>query len=101
MLFLHLLMMASALLCFSGADKFFHSLEDLVRPPQVLIEEMLTIEFKKPMISLVLISGPMAFLNPLSKRFDIFPSFFALFFRSRCFQDILRLRFRRVTCELA
>lgn len=43
MLFLHLLMVASALFCLSSGDKLFHRFEDLVHPPHMFVEEMLGI----------------------------------------------------------
>ena len=59
-LFLHFLMMAAALLCFSCSYEFRHACKYSVHTSHWAIEEMTVIGFKKPMVSFVLCKGPMA-----------------------------------------
>lgn len=42
-LFFHLLMMAAALFCLSGANKLFHGFEDLIGSPEVALDKMLVV----------------------------------------------------------
>ena len=65
MLFLHFLMVASALFSFPRSNEFFHSLEDFVHPSHVFIDEMMRMNFEEPMISLVLFCSPMASFDSL------------------------------------
>lgn len=59
-LFLHLLVMASALFSFPGANEKCHSFEDFVQPSHFLADKMIAVNLQKPMISLVLLCGPVA-----------------------------------------
>ena len=52
-LFLHFLMVASALLGLSAANKYFHCLENLVGSSHVAVDEVLVVDLQKPMIALV------------------------------------------------
>lgn len=59
-LFLHLLMMASALLCFSCTNKFWHAGKYSVHSPHRSVEEVTVVGLQKPMVSFVLCKRPMA-----------------------------------------
>ena len=57
--FFHLLVMAPALFSFPSSHKGGHGLEDLVHPAHVLVQEMMIVNLKEPVISLVLLQSPM------------------------------------------
>ena len=80
MLFLHLLMVASALLGFSGLNELFHSLEYFVHSPHVLVQEVLTVDFEEPVISLIFLVIPMTSLETLRQRFRLFATLLGLLF---------------------
>ena len=52
---LHFLVVAPALLCFPGADKQSHGLEDLVHATQMFVDEVFVVNLQEQMVSLVLI----------------------------------------------
>ena len=51
-------MVAPALLGLPCANEVGHSLEDFVRPPQLLHHEVLAVNFQKPVIPLILLVQP-------------------------------------------
>jgi len=63
--FLHLLMVAPALLSFPSLNEFFHGLENLVHSPHMFVKEVLTVDLKEPVISLILLVIPMTSLETL------------------------------------
>lgn len=58
-LFLHLLMMAAALLGLSGPDEVGHCFEDFVHPSQMSVDEVVAVDLQKPVVSFVLLLKPM------------------------------------------
>lgn len=62
-LFLHLLMVAAALLGLPSLDEVGHALKDFVSPAKVLEDEVLAVQLKEPMIQFVFLRGPMPLLN--------------------------------------
>ena len=64
-LLLHLLVVAAALLGLPSLDEVGHALEYFVGPAQVLVDEVLVVQFKKPVVELVLLGGPVPLLNVL------------------------------------
>lgn len=62
-LFLHLLMVAAALLGLPSLDEVGHALKDFVSPAKVLEDEVLAVQLEEPMIQFVFLRGPMPLLN--------------------------------------
>lgn len=91
MLFLHLLMVAPALLGLARADEERHGLEDLVHPAHMLHQEVGVVDFQKPMISFVLLEGPVA--NVLG-RVPLLDCLFLLGLRSADFTAFAYASFR-------
>lgn len=58
MLFLHFLVMASALLCFSTTHEFCHTCEYAVHSSQATVHEVGVVNLEKPVVSLVLLHCP-------------------------------------------
>ena len=54
-LFLHFLVVAAALLCFSGADEFGHAGENAVHAAQAAVHEVGVVDLEEPVVSLVLL----------------------------------------------
>jgi hypothetical protein len=104
MLFLHFLMMASALLGLSSANKFSHTCKYSVHSPQAPVHEVSVICFQKPMISLILLQGPVSklliwvflFLTGAKLYFFvfIFVVFFVLFLTLSAFDLWMSASFR-------
>jgi hypothetical protein len=78
--FLHFLVVASALLGFSGLNELFHSFEYFVHSPHVLVQEVLTVDFEEPVISLIFLVIPMTSLETLRQRFGLFAPLLCLLF---------------------
>ena len=64
-LFLHFLVMTSALFCLSSLYKVGHALENFIGPSQVLQHKVLIVQLQKPMIQLILLLSPVSLLNIL------------------------------------
>ena len=64
-LFLHLLMMTAALLGLPAADERSHIFKDLIGPPEMLEDEVPTVDLQKPMISLIFLGSPVPLLDVL------------------------------------
>ncbi len=60
--FLHLLVVASALLCLAGSDEIGHAFKDFVSSAKILEHEMPVVEFQEPVIELVFFVCPMPLL---------------------------------------
>lgn len=60
---LHFLVVAAALFGLASGDEGSHIFEDLIGPAKIFEDEMATMDFQKPMISFVLLGGPMALLD--------------------------------------
>ena len=73
-------MVTSALLCFSRADEFLHSLEDSVSPSHVFVEEVVGVELEEPVVFLVFIKVPVSSMLPLYQSFRALPSLLNLLF---------------------
>lgn len=55
-LFLHFLMVTPALFGFAGSNEVSHCLEDLIKPPHLLTDEVVVIDLQEPMVSFVLLN---------------------------------------------
>jgi hypothetical protein len=64
--------MASALFGFTSGDESFHGFEDLVHPPEVLIEEMVAVHLQEPMISFIFVSLPVPTRLPILQNLRVF-----------------------------
>ena len=64
-LFLHLLVVASALFGLTRSDEARHAFEDLVRSAQFLDHEVPAVQLQKPVVKLVLFAAPMPLLHVL------------------------------------
>lgn len=58
-LFFHFLMMATALLGFSRANKKRHRFKDFIHSPHVFVQKVVIMDLKEPVISLVFFQCPM------------------------------------------
>ena len=96
-LFLHFLMVTSALFCLAWIHEFFHRLEDFVHPPHVLVDKMSGVHFEEPVISFVLLKVPMPFLSSLTQSLSAFSSLLYFFFRFFLTHEIHRFVFRWFT----
>jgi len=94
MLFLHFLMVASALFCLACIHKFFHCLEDFIHPAHVFVDKMGGVHLEEPVISFVLLKVPMPFLSALSQSFRVFSSFLYFLFKFFLTHQIDRFVFR-------
>ena len=73
-LFLHFLVMASALFSFTRNDKSFHSFEDLVHSSHMLIDKVVGVDLEEPMISFVFFKIPMSSLHAFGQGPGVFLS---------------------------
>ena len=64
-LFLHLLMMASALFGLPRTNKYLHCLENLIGSSHVTVDEVLVVNFQEPVILLVFFRHPMSMVQLL------------------------------------
>lgn len=64
-LFLHFLVVASALLSLPAGDEVRHCFEDFVGSAQVLQDEVAVMEFEEPVVEFVFLGSPVPFLNIL------------------------------------
>ncbi len=60
MLFLHLLVVASALLCFAGTYESGHEGEDAIHSAHGSVHEVAEMNFKKPVVTFVLFNVPVS-----------------------------------------
>ena len=71
--FLHLLVVAPALLGLAGADEKLHGLEYFVGPAHVAVDEVLVVDFEEPVIPLVLLGEPVPVILLLDVLFALLP----------------------------
>lgn len=80
--FLHLLMMASTLFRLAGPYEHLHTLENLIHSSHMPVYEVTVVDLQKPMITLVLLQGPMTTIHAPGF-FRALPSSFLPFFSRR------------------
>ena len=58
-------MVATTLLCLPGLNEVCHAFEYFISPPQVLEYKVFVVQLEEPVVELVLLGGPMTFLDIL------------------------------------
>lgn len=62
-LFLHFLVVTAALLGFPGGYEARHAFEDFVSAPEMLLDEVGTVQLEEPVVVLVLLGAPVSLQN--------------------------------------
>ena len=83
--FLHFLVVATALLCFSATDEYFHGFEDSVGSAHLVVNKVLVVNLEEPMVEFVFLGKPVPVV--LGLHFFFSSMLFLIFFPD--FSDLI------------